>query len=99
MGEELVERLLDRLALRIEALLRKLEDPAAFAAPDELADLAHELAGSGGTLGFVRLASAARRLEAAVATDAADPDDVRREALAALSELRRRRSLDAMLSA
>jgi CheY-like chemotaxis protein/HPt (histidine-containing phosphotransfer) domain-containing protein/two-component sensor histidine kinase len=98
MGAEAVEQLLDRLALRIEMLLRKLEDPTAIAACDELADLAHELVGSGGTLGFAELASVARRFENATATDTGDIAEMRRAATAALSELRRRRSLEAMLS-
>jgi CheY-like chemotaxis protein/HPt (histidine-containing phosphotransfer) domain-containing protein len=96
MGEEGVQHLLDCLALRIESLLRALEDPAA--APDELAALAHELKGSGGTLGFTRLASVAARFEGAVATGSADADEMRGEAGVALAELRRRRSLEALLS-
>ncbi len=99
MGEEAVQRLLDCLALRIEALLRALEDPAAFTASNELANLAHDLVGSGGTLGFTRLASVAGRFENAVAMGAADADEMRREAAAALAELRRRRSLEALVSA
>jgi signal transduction histidine kinase/DNA-binding NarL/FixJ family response regulator len=97
MGEEAVQNLLDCLALRIESLLRAL-DPAAFASPDELAALAHELKGSGGTLGFTRLASVAGRFESAVAMGSADAEEMRREASAALAELRRRRSLEALLS-
>jgi CheY-like chemotaxis protein/HPt (histidine-containing phosphotransfer) domain-containing protein/two-component sensor histidine kinase len=97
MGEEAVQHLLDCLALRIESLLRAL-DPAAFASPDELAALAHELKGSGGTLGFTRLASVAGRFESAVAMGSADAEEMRREASAALAELRRRRSLEALLS-
>lgn len=99
MGEEGVQRLLDCLALRIESLLRVLEAPSAFASSDELAALAHELKGSGGTLGFARLASAACRFESAVAAaGTADTDEIRREAAAALAELRRRRSLEALVS-
>jgi signal transduction histidine kinase/DNA-binding NarL/FixJ family response regulator len=98
MGEEGVQHLLDCLALRIESLLRALEDPAAFASPDELAALAHELKGSGGTLGFTQLASVAARFEDAVAMGSADADEMRREAVVALAELRRRRSLEALLS-
>ena len=95
-GDEL-QRLLDCLALRIESLLRQLEDPAQSAAPDDLAALAHELKGSAGTLGFTRLAAAAGCFENAVATGAtADTAEMRHEATAALSELRRRRSLEAM---
>jgi CheY-like chemotaxis protein/nitrogen-specific signal transduction histidine kinase/HPt (histidine-containing phosphotransfer) domain-containing protein len=95
-GDEL-QRLLDCLALRIESLLRQLEDPAQSAAPDDLAALAHELKGSAGTLGFTRLAAAAGCFENAVATGAtADTAEMRHEATAALSELRCRRSLEAM---
>ncbi len=98
IGEEGVQHLLDCLALRIESLLRALEDPAAFASPDELAALAHELKGSSGTLGFTRLASVASRFASAGAHGAADAQEIRREASAALTELRRRRSLEALLS-
>jgi HPt (histidine-containing phosphotransfer) domain-containing protein len=98
VGQGPVEQLLDRLALRIEALLRRIEDPNGNATQEELADLAHELAGSGGTLGFSRLASSARRFEAAAASYTADIAELRDEAVAALTELRRRRSLEAMLS-
>jgi CheY-like chemotaxis protein len=98
MGEEGVQRLLDCLALRIESLLRALEAPSAFASPDELAALAHELKGSGGTLGFARLASAACSFESAIAAaGTADTDEIRHEATAALEELRRKRSLEALV--
>ena len=89
--------MMDGLALRIEALLRKVEDPAAGGSMDQLGDLAHELAGSGGTLGCTRLAAAARRFEAAIATDTADAAELRREATSVLAEMRRRRSLGALL--
>ena len=99
MGEDALKQLLDCLALRIESLVRQIEDPASSASPDELADLAHELVGSAGTLGFTRLAAAARRFENSVASGgAADTAEMRHEATAALSELRRRPSLDALLS-
>lgn len=98
IGEEGVQHLFDCLALRIESLLRALEDPAAFASPDELAALAHELKGSSGTLGFTRLASVASRFASTGARGAADAKEIRREASAALTELRRRRSLEALLS-
>ena len=98
MGEEGVQRLLDCLTLRIESLLRVLEAPSAFASSDELAALAHELKGSGGTLGFARLASAACSFESAIAAaGTADTDEIRHEATAALEELRRRRSLEALV--
>jgi signal transduction histidine kinase/DNA-binding NarL/FixJ family response regulator len=98
MGDEAVDRLLDGLALRIESLLRTIEDPTAVAASDRLTELAHELKGSGGTLGFARLAAAAGHLERAPATGTADVGEIRREAMAALAELRRRRSLESLLS-
>jgi CheY-like chemotaxis protein/HPt (histidine-containing phosphotransfer) domain-containing protein len=98
MGEEAARRLLDCLSLRIEALLRRLEEAAPFASAAELADLAHELAGSSGTLGFSRLAAAARRFEAAVAAGSADADELRHEATSTLTDLRRRRTLEAMLT-
>jgi CheY-like chemotaxis protein len=97
MGADGVQRLLDCLALRIEVLLRRIEDPAGIASLEELADLAHELVSSGGILGFAGLASAASRFEAATAGDIPDGAELRREALAALSELRRRRSLEVIL--
>jgi len=82
------------LALRIEALLRQLKAPDAFAAPDGLADMVHELAGSAGALGFRALSAIARRLQT---TLEADPmratrlvDEFRRAAQAALAELRQR---------
>jgi CheY-like chemotaxis protein/HPt (histidine-containing phosphotransfer) domain-containing protein len=98
MGDEAVDRLLDGLALRIESLLRTIEDPTVVVASDRLAELAHELKGSGGTLGFARLAAAAGHLERAAATGTADVGEIRREAMAALAELRRRRSLESLLS-
>jgi CheY-like chemotaxis protein/HPt (histidine-containing phosphotransfer) domain-containing protein len=98
MGETAVERLLDQLALRLEALLRRIEDPTGTASYDELAELAHELIGSGGTLGFKRLAEAAKRYETALARGDADAREIRGVALATLSELRRRRSLEALIT-
>jgi HPt (histidine-containing phosphotransfer) domain-containing protein len=99
MGEDALMQLLDSLALRIESLVRQIEDPASSTSPDQLADLAHELVGSAGTLGFTQLAAAARRFENSVASGgAADTVEMRHEATAALSELRRRPSLEALLS-
>ncbi len=98
MGRDGYEGLLDCLALRIEALMRRLEEPAALTTPEELADLAHELVGSGGTLGFARLSVAAERFERTIATGSADFGQIRREAEAALVELRRRRSVEAALA-
>jgi signal transduction histidine kinase/CheY-like chemotaxis protein/HPt (histidine-containing phosphotransfer) domain-containing protein len=94
LGEEEVERLLDCLALRIQALLRRLDDPFPADSVDELIELAHELVGSGGTLGFTQLASAAARFEAAGGVGS---DALRREAEAALSELRQRQSMVAII--
>jgi HPt (histidine-containing phosphotransfer) domain-containing protein len=96
MGEEAAERLLDCLALRIESLLRKLDEQAG--SPDELATLAHELKGSGGSLGFTALSSAACRFERAVLAGGSDAREIRCEATAALEELRRRRSLETLAS-
>ena len=79
------------------SLLRRARGSGESAAPDDLAALAHELKGSAGTLGFTRLAAAAGCFENAVATGAtADTAEMRHEATAALSELRCRRSLEAM---
>ena len=96
-GQMSVEELdghLRSLALRIEALLRLLKAPDAFAAPEALADMVQELAGSAGALGFMALSAIARRLQT---TLAADPmratrlvDAFRRAAQAALAELRQR---------
>ena len=98
IGEEEAERLLDCLGLRIEALLRRLDDPTKVPSREELADLAHELAGSSGTLGFQRLASAARRYAVAVRSGAADGRDLAGEAKNVLTALQRRRSLETLLS-
>lgn len=95
LGEEGVERQLDCLALRLEAMLRKLDEPAS---PNQLADLAHELIGSAGALGFSRLAAAASRFEASITSGRADPAELRRNTTEALEELRRRRSLEALLA-
>jgi CheY-like chemotaxis protein/HPt (histidine-containing phosphotransfer) domain-containing protein len=98
MGETAVERLLDQLAVRLEALLRRIEDPTVAASCEELAESVHELIGSGGTLGFRRLAEAAGRYETALMSGNADAREIRRVALATLSELRRRRSLEALMT-
>ena len=100
MGTDAVERLLDCLALRIESLLRQLDDPYCTASSDAIGDLAHEVAGSAGTLGFTALSSAAKDLQQAIgegpATVGSIADDVRREAAAVLTELRDRRSIEAL---
>jgi HPt (histidine-containing phosphotransfer) domain-containing protein len=98
MGENAVEHLLDELALRVEALLRRVEDPSATVARDELADQVHELIGSAGTLGFRHMAEAASRYERALISGNAIDTEIRRAALATLSELRRRRSLEALVT-
>ncbi|HEY7578778.1 MAG TPA: response regulator [Acetobacteraceae bacterium] len=98
VGESAVGRLFDELALRIESLLRQVEDPTATTSHEHLADLAHELIGSAGTLGFKRLAEAATRYEAMLARGDADSTEIRRAALTALSELQRRRSLETLLA-
>lgn len=103
MSSDAVERLLDCLALRIEELLRTLAEADPFAASDALGELAHELAGSAGTLGLARLSAVASRFEAAITADAALAarmvHEVLHEAKAALAELRNRRSLESLLSA
>jgi HPt (histidine-containing phosphotransfer) domain-containing protein len=100
MGTDAVERLLDCLALRIESLLRQLDDPYCTASSDAIGDLAHEVAGSAGTLGFTALSSAAKDLQQAIGEGPASvgsiADDVRREAAAVLTELRDRRSIEAL---
>jgi signal transduction histidine kinase/DNA-binding NarL/FixJ family response regulator len=98
VGESGFERLLDQLAVRIEALLRQIEDPEAATTDEVLADLAHELIGSAGTLGVTGLAEAASRYEAALAGGGADASEMRSVAIATLSELRTRRSLEALVS-
>jgi len=98
MGENAVEHLLDELVLRVEALLRRVEDPSATVARDELADQVHELIGSAGTLGFRHMAEAASRYERALISGNAVDTEIRRAALATLSELRRRRSLEALVT-
>jgi len=98
VGEEEAQRLLDCLGLRIEALLRQLEDPATRPPREALADLAHELAGSSGTLGFHWLAAAAHHDEAAIRSGAADASGIAREAKNVLTALQRRRSLETLLS-
>jgi CheY-like chemotaxis protein/HPt (histidine-containing phosphotransfer) domain-containing protein len=102
MDTDAVERLLDCLALRIESLLRQLDDPYCSASSDAIGSLAHEVAGSAGTLGFTALSSAAKDLQQAIGKSPASvgniADEVRREAAAVLTELRDRRSLEALSS-
>jgi signal transduction histidine kinase/DNA-binding response OmpR family regulator len=98
MGSDAVVRLFDCLASRIETLLRHLEDLDHSASLDAVSELAHELKGSAGTLGFTALSAAADRLQRAIVRRAADVDelaiDVRRHATDALKELRYRRLLE-----
>jgi CheY-like chemotaxis protein/HPt (histidine-containing phosphotransfer) domain-containing protein len=102
MGTDAIHRLLDCLALRIESLLRQLDNPYCSASSDAIGTLAHEVAGSAGTLGFTALSSAAKDLQQAIGESPASvgdiADDVRREAAAVLTELRDRRSLEALSS-
>lgn len=97
MGTDAVQALLDCLSLRITTLLRKLGEPVPFAAPDTLAELAHDLAGSAGQLGFLQLSATASRFEMAIADDIPEAArmivDLRRNAKATLAELRHRRAL------
>jgi signal transduction histidine kinase/DNA-binding response OmpR family regulator len=85
---------LHALAARIEAMLRCLTAPDAFASADALGETAHELAGSAGVLGFTTLAEMARRLETALVVEPARAktamDAFRHAALAALAELHHR---------
>ncbi|HXA25967.1 MAG TPA: response regulator [Acetobacteraceae bacterium] len=103
MGQDAVQELLDCLFVRIEALLWKLDEPAPFAPPEALADLAHELAGVAGTLGFSRLSMTAARFQTAITANAKEAGqmaaEVRREAEAALAELRHRRALEGLTPA
>ena len=82
------------LSVRVEAMLRSLAAPDAFAAADALGETAHELASSAGVLGFTTLAEMARRLETALAVEPARAkaamEAFRQAALAALAELRHR---------
>jgi signal transduction histidine kinase/CheY-like chemotaxis protein/HPt (histidine-containing phosphotransfer) domain-containing protein len=96
MSSDEVNWLLDCLTLRIEAMVKKLGEPDPFGASGGLAELAHEMAGSAGTLGFARLSAAAARFDRALT---ADPvlaprmvEEIVFEANAALAELRRARS-------
>jgi HPt (histidine-containing phosphotransfer) domain-containing protein len=100
MGSDAVARLLDCLASRIETFLRHLEDSDRLASLEVIRELAHELRGSAGALGFTGLSAAANRLERAIVSGAADVDniviDVRRRAIDVLKELRCQRLLEAL---
>jgi signal transduction histidine kinase/CheY-like chemotaxis protein/HPt (histidine-containing phosphotransfer) domain-containing protein len=103
MDPDAIHGLLDSLSQRIEALLRRLDEPTPFAAPQTLADLAHELAGGAGTLGFSRLSMIAARFQTAIVVDATEAGrmvaEMRREAEAALVALRHRRALEGLTPA
>ena len=103
MDRDAIQGLLDCLSLRIEALLRKLDEPMPFGAPEALAEQAHELAGGAGTLGFLRLSMIAARFQTAIAANATEAGrmvaEMRREAEAALVELRHRRALESLTPA
>jgi hypothetical protein len=102
MSADTIHELFDCLASRIEALLRKLAEPTPFAAPELLVDLAHELAGGAGALGFSTLSDIASEFQNAVATDTTSAArmviELRREAEAVLRELRHRRELENMMT-
>jgi DNA-binding response OmpR family regulator len=95
MSEESIEQHLRELARRIEAVLRRLDGQDTSANDPMLAELAHELAGSAGTYGFVALSTAAHRYHAAAIAQPASPEEkpasaqaVVQEAHAALAKLR-----------
>jgi PAS domain S-box-containing protein len=60
------------LVTRSEALLSRLCNPGMLSQAGELAEIAHKLAGGGGTFGFLYVAAAARQFERAVESGAAD---------------------------
>jgi signal transduction histidine kinase/CheY-like chemotaxis protein/HPt (histidine-containing phosphotransfer) domain-containing protein len=96
MRPDIVRGLLDCLSLRIEALLRTLGEPTWHAAPETLADLAHELAGGAGQLGFARLSAVAARFQTMINADPGGANhmagEIRREAEAALAAIRQRQA-------
>jgi PAS domain S-box-containing protein len=83
------------LAADIETLLALLPEDACAAGTEALAAIAHKVAGDGGQLGFLALAAAARRYEAAWQQDAtqlpAPVATLRDRAATALAALRQRR--------
>jgi signal transduction histidine kinase/DNA-binding NarL/FixJ family response regulator len=103
MDPDAIQELLDCLSLRIEALLRRLDEPTPFAAPEGLAELAHELAGGAGTLGFSRLSTIAARFQTAITADSTEAGrmvaEIRCEAEAALAGLRHMRVLEGLTPA
>jgi len=103
MSSDAVRWLLECLTLRIEALVTKLGDDDPFAMSGGLGELAHEMAGSAGTLGFARLSAATSRFDMAISDDPVLAPrmvhEILREANAALVELRRPRSAGSRLFA
>jgi signal transduction histidine kinase/DNA-binding NarL/FixJ family response regulator len=103
MSSDAVQWLLECLTLRIEALVGKLGEDDPFAASDGLAELAHEMAGSAGTLGFARLSAAASRFDRALSGDPILAPrmvhEILHEATAALAKLRRPRTTGSRLFA
>jgi PAS domain S-box-containing protein len=60
------------LISRCEALLGALRRPEMLSRASELAEMAHKLAGGGGTFGFLHMAAVARRFEQVVESGTAD---------------------------
>jgi HPt (histidine-containing phosphotransfer) domain-containing protein len=81
-------------------LLRTLGEPTWHAAPETLADLAHELAGGAGQLGFARLSAVAARFQTMINADPGGANhmagEIRREAEAALAAIRQRQAPEDM---
>jgi CheY-like chemotaxis protein/HPt (histidine-containing phosphotransfer) domain-containing protein len=100
MDADAIQGLLDCLSLRIQVLLRRLDEPTPFTASEALAELTHELAGSAGALGFSRLSMIATRFQTAITANPTEAGwmvaEIQREAEAALAELRHRRELEDM---
>lgn len=88
----LIERHRETVAQKVTTLgrlLTRLDDPGAnpLAAIGEARDLAHQVAGSSGSIGFVRLSAAAETLEnrlKSLEAAAVRPDRTERERLFAL---------------
>lgn len=103
MGSDALHGLLDCLALRIEALLGTLDGPTPFADLETLVDLAHEVVGGAGTLGFLRLSAIASRVQMAITADPTEASllvgEMKHEAEAALAELQRRRTIEGLMPA
>jgi signal transduction histidine kinase len=76
MSEEAIEQHLYDLAHRIEAILDRLDGQDEYAEDAMIADMAHELAGSAGTYGFVALSAAALRFETAARAQPAQIEQI-----------------------